>query len=455
MNIIIIFLLISLQAKCYFANDYENLSLAIKKISEEIIVHYTTDCNVIVTNLGCESSEFHDKFLKILMTDPRLKVRQQMIQNVKPLITKTPRKFSIVAIQTRADFGKFMDRLKPELFEYSGHFILVLIKGEFINLSRIFDDLWKLQIHDVIAVYENSDRTRIEIATYFPFRLSNGCSNTSPVTVNEYVNGTFLRGLQNIFVNKMKNLKQCQVKIATSLSQPPHIFSKQSNDGEIKFYGRDYDLIRTMASSLNFKVNFTIFSDDGCVGALQGLNRTNNADIVIVDCWLKQKRLQFFEASTTYFLEKIVVIFPLTPELSSFEKLFRPLSATAWCILSSCIIIGTAVIFIVKKLPREIQNFVFGRNIKHQYLNIFTGLLAVPFLKLPKRNFSRYILMNFLLFTFVMRSAYQAKLFQIMQAHIHHPEPKTIQEMTELGYKLHISESFLELTRNNKNTKFM
>ncbi|XP_070508142.1 ionotropic receptor 21a-like [Chironomus tepperi] len=389
------------------------------------------------------------------MTDSKFRVRQQLIDHVKQLSTKTPRRFALITMRTFEDFKKFLAKINPDNFDYQGHFILVLIHGSIPEIQEIFDNLWKLQVYNVIVIFED-DHEHLSVVTFFPFRSSTDCSNTTPVLINEFINGTFTRDLTNIFPNKMENLQQCKVRVATSDHLPPHIYTKTMIDGSKRLAGRDFELINALSETLNFKIVFSFYEALGCfltnnsapTSALQ-----NKSDVVIVNCYLRLKRLEVFDASTTYFTDKAVVLFPHESDLSSFEKLFYPLTLEAWIYLVVYLIIGIAVIFVISRQSKTIQNFVFGRNVKNPYINMLLGMLGTSQHLSPGNNFSRFLLMNFLIFAMIIRTVYQGKLFHVMQANLKYSEPQTIVEMLDRGYKLHIAEAFIALINNDARVK--
>lgn len=55
---------------------------------------------------------------------------------------------------------------------------------------------------------------------------------------------------------------------------------------------------------------------------------------------------------------------------------------------------------------------------------------------LPGRNFARYLLMCFMLFCLVVRTAYQGKQYEFMQKIMWKPDIQTIDEMVEQNFKL-------------------
>jgi len=440
--------------------DQTTLSIGIKLISEKIVPEFAITFNSISTSDDHLSNDFRDTFIKILMSGLKLKFRQQSIEKIGKFSLTVPRRFSFIAIRNFSDFKKFYKELNPVNFFHNVHFILALINGKIEEIQNFFDDLWKLQVHNVIVIYEDSHE-HLSIVTFFPFQSSTDCSNTTPVLINEFINGSFTRDLSYIFPKKMENLQQCEVKVATSNNIAPHISAKTMPDGLSKFSGRDFDLIKTLSKCLNFKLNFTFVSYFGCLNTLDGEEGSlqnvflNKSDLAIADCWLRLSRLNTLDSTTTYFSDKSVMAFPMLAELSSFEKLFYPLAMVTWILLMSYLLIGILSIFIIKRLSKTIQNFIFGRKIKHPYLNMFIGLLGTTQHKLPGTNFARFLLMNFLILSLIIRTAYQGKLYQIMQANIKNPEPQTLREMEKQGYKFHAVEAFSELAGESNKVKFM
>lgn len=417
---------------------YQTLSNALKIISEEVVSEFTLVCNLIYTTNSYEMNAFRGTFMKTLMSGHKLRFRQQQSRWIEPLTTKNYRKFSIFCIQEFLDFERIYSKIDARNFQHHGYFIIVLINGKIDEIEEIFEKMWAVHIFNVIVIFED-DHGHLSVLTFFPFRSSTDCSNTTSVLINKFINGTFTEGLENIFPMKMTNLQQCEVKVATSDRKPPYIFKRKE-----KFYGRDFQLINVMSKNLNFKVNFTLLSEFGCIlerngkdGVMKNLEK-NLSDIAIVDCWLRLSRLELFDATTTYFYEKVVMVFPMEPELSSFKKMFYPLSTDSWILLVSYLAVGVLSIFIINFLSKKVQNFVIGEHVNYPYMNMLIGFVGQAQNKMPGNNFARFLLMNFLIFSLVIRTAYQGKLYQVMKSEIKVTEPKTINEMSEMGYKFFV-----------------
>jgi hypothetical protein len=253
----------------------------------------------------------------------------------------------------------------------------------------------------------------------------------------------------------MDNLHQCEIRVATSNDRPPFIYKKKLSDGSKKFYGRDYELIKTLAEGLNFNLTINIMKADPCVyesGAIDGGLKNifqNKSDLAIANCWLRLSKLNEFASSTSYDSDKFIVAFSVQDELTSLEKLLYPLAVTTWMLLLLYILIGYLSIFIIKKQSKKIQNFVIGENVKHPYFNMLIAILGTSQNRLPMGTFARFLLMNFLILCLIIRTAYQGKLFEVMKASVKHSEPKTIAEMLDDGFTFYALETHTEFVNNS------
>jgi hypothetical protein len=55
---------------------------------------------------------------------------------------------------------------------------------------------------------------------------------------------------------------------------------------------------------------------------------------------------------------------------------------------------------------------------------------------LPGRNFARFLLINFILFCFILRTAYQGKLFEFMQRDMRPKSVETVNELIDQKFKI-------------------
>lgn len=432
---------------------------AIHKAISEVIVDFVVTLNVISVNDNYDSNDFRDELIKEITRNPVILVRQQMLAKIESLASRGPRKSCVTVLRSFPDFLEFHAAITTDNFDYRGLYILVLVNGQIDEIERIFEILWRTQIYNANVIYATNQS--VSIVTFLPFQSSSSCSNSQPILINEFTNGNYKNDIKNFFPIKTSNLQQCEVRVATSNISAPYIYMKTMNDGTKRLYGRDYDFIQTLAQTLNFRINFTyagkegyLFTNGSAGGSFLYL-MNNDADLAIADYWLKPYRVMFFDASSSYISEKLVFVVPRGSELSSIEKLLYPLTFTTWLMLITCFVIGYFVIFIIKLQSRAVQNFVFGTNVKYPYMNMWIGLLGTIIHRMPGRNFARFILTIFLLFSIIMRTAYQGKMYHMIQSNKKHMEPQTIDEMSERDFTLHILNSYFDLITDRRRFRKM
>lgn len=312
----------------------------------------------------------------------------------------------------------------------------------------VFDFLWETNVYNVNVMLKASDG--ISVLTYFPFQ-GHHCSDTTPMLINKFVDGKFANSTSTFFPLKLYDLQQCPIRVATSNNSEPYIFTRKHSNGSYELHGRDITVLNALADSLNFKIDYVFVGREGILlenGTAEGAYKrlvNGSADIAIADMWLKANRLKFIDATSSYASQHIAFVIPPGSELSSVEKYLRPLSLWTWIFSTMTISIAFFVIYVIRKCPMSVQNFVFGERVQDPYLNVLVGLFGGSQTVLPQQNFARFLLMMFLLFCLVIRSVYQGSLYRFLQTKIYHKEAQSIDDMIERDYKFYVVPSILDL----------
>jgi hypothetical protein len=343
-----------------------------------------------------------------------------------------------------AEFSEFWEinqHMSRDQYRFNGHYLIVLLKGDISDAGEIFKVLWEFKIYNVNLIFDKN--STILSVTFMPFNAEN-CNDTSPVVINEFKDGKFINGIENIFPAKMRNLHKCEVRVATSNDNSPYVIVKHNHKGVRLLSGRDISLMTTLSERLNFSINYTyvgiegfLFENGSANGGLKIL-LDQKADVSVSNWWLKGYRMNFFDATTSYISEKIVFVIPPAQDLTSIQKLIYPFTTPAWIVVILCFSVGYAVIFIIKLLPKSFQNFVFGANVRHPYLNIFIAIIGGTQKVLPRRNFGRFLLMMLLMLFLVVRTLYQGSFYQLLKSDRHHKEIQSINEMIEKDFDFYV-----------------
>lgn len=166
-------------------------------------------------------------------------------------------------------------------------------------------------------------------------------------------------------------------------------------------------IIHEISKNLNFE--FSLKSDllsdpDNPFDCLIGYGRYNFYYEIANDSFL----------TWPYIYLNDVIAVPPGLEYDNYEKFVIAFDYETWIFIILIFAIALLMIFIMRFTKPEHRNFVFGRNISSPSLNIVMIFFGVSQIKLPGRNFARYIMMVFILYCLIIRTAWQGKIFEFM-----------------------------------------
>lgn len=369
-------------------------------------------------------------------------------------IKNVRRYYSLFLVDSSESFNKLLEQISHDRFNNDGYFMFVIINGSLANIPQIFQKLWKKFIYNVLVLIE--DENSIKLLTFFPYS-SNHCNDTKPFEINQFKNGS-LKAQHEHFPDKFKNLFECPIKVGAH-STPPSIIRHKLSNQSFHLNGFDIELLNELATTMNFHKDIDFYTGTSPWGRIYdngsssgALKRAINGDVdmIIGNYFLYVSRLKFLSASKPYCSNPLTLIVPPGKEFTSFEKLFKPFQSTVWMLLIGVVVIGMFIITLIKFQMPKIGHFVFGTGIRNHYFNILLIFVGGSQHIIPQRNFSRFILMMFLLFCFVQRNLYQAYLFQFMQSDNRAKEVSTIDEMIEKNFYFYMYDSFQEFTQSMK-----
>lgn len=103
---------------------------------------------------------------------------------------------------------------------------------------------------------------------------------------------------------------------------------------------------------------------------------------------------------------------------TQYEKLILPFDELTWILTISSFLIGFLTICVLHYFPIKTQSFIFGFKNHQPSLNLIQIFFGVGLIRLPGRNFARFLFMAFTLFCLVIRTAYQGKMFDFITGDI-------------------------------------
>lgn len=142
-----------------------------------------------------------------------------------------------------------------------------------------------------------------------------------------------------------------------------------------------------------------------------------------------------------YHLNQYITVTP-GEEFDGYEKLVLPFDENTWIWIGITFASAFVTIFVLKFVEPSMKNFVVGRGVEEPGLNVFRAFFGLSQVVCPEKNFARYLLMMFILFSLIIRTAYQGKMFEFLQKEMRKPTLATIEEMIEQNFTFYMQWNF-------------
>lgn len=105
------------------------------------------------------------------------------------------------------------------------------------------------------------------------------------------------------------------------------------------------------------------------------------------------------------------IVFYITPaeQYTQWEKVTLPFDLSTWIWMMVVFGLAFGATLIINRMSSEIRNLFLGSSAKYPAYNILGTFFGISQTRSPEGNFGRFILMIFILFCLVMRTAYQGE----------------------------------------------
>ncbi|CAO1407675.1 unnamed protein product [Diamesa serratosioi] len=428
----------------------ETLENAVLKIMKSNSGKQYSTFYVIENSL--ESKEFTSKlFVDGLLNSSKATIyedQRQLIENVN-----NTRSFSLIIVEDLASFKNVLQYITPGRFHFGGYFLIVLRNGNDEEIQTIFELLWKKYIYnvDILFVINDDNDDLVNLITFMPFNEVS-CGNTTPILINQFNKSTDNWNCEEFFPKKFTNFYHCPIKIV-AFESTPAVMIKFTKNQSYEITGIEIDLIKKMSTIFNFSIDLSlsepgnygeVFENGSGTGSME-MVMNGKVDMMLGGMYLTEVRWKHMSSSEFYETDPMVLIIPRGQQFSPLEKLFRPFNIVLWICLISTFILGICVISIVSCQSIEVRNLVLGRQIRNPFMNFMIAIVGGSQHVLPKRNFSRVLLMFFLLFCLVIRSLYVGGLFNFLQSDQRANEISTLDELNKNDFTIYMHQGISKL----------
>jgi hypothetical protein len=227
---------------------------------------------------------------------------------------------------------------------------------------------------------------------------------------------------------KDANLNQCPFHIAED-----NFFFNPKTNKWIKPMEGIFEILAQKANfTLIYSPKFYYFEGDEKIMVNISYDHSNNF-ISIGNIFHADKEVEV-DQRVTFYDSFFAFIIPPSELFTPYEKLYLPFDIDTWQFLLITFGCSFVIIFIANLMPKVIQIVIYGRNIQSPALNVISIFFGVAMFKLPSGNFARIILMTFILFCLVIRTAYQGVKFEMLNSDMRRPHAKTMQELADKNF---------------------
>jgi len=144
-----------------------------------------------------------------------------------------------------------------------------------------------------------------------------------------------------------------------------------------------------------------------------------------------------FQTSLIY--KELYFIIPPADRLTGWEILFLAFDKATWSMISLTLSVAFIAVAVIGFTSQSVRNFVFGENVSTPSLNILAAFFGVSQIVLPKRNFARFLLMAFIMWSLLIRTCYVGVLFEYLKGDGRKAPIKSIDEMLDRNFTYFIS----------------
>lgn len=231
------------------------------------------------------------------------------------------------------------------------------------------------------------------------FYTDRACNKSQLIEVNRFYKKSRKWVYDKKIPDEFKDFHGCRLNIGMKHQAPAAAYDLHSDMATLaNVWGYNTIIIQNIAERLNFKISYNPFF-------WQSQTYLNQS--MPIDYLMFSEPIQYIGygksfISETYFTTSSTVMVPPGIPYSSFEKLFLPFEVEVWMLLVFVVGVASGVIFVLQFLPKHAQKFVAG-DANSLEMNLIAHSLGGCQKKVPRYNFARFILINFVLFSIVMR----------------------------------------------------
>jgi hypothetical protein len=255
-----------------------------------------------------------------------------------------------------------------------------------------------------------NDKT-VDLVTSFMFEPGK-CREPQYKTINRFSRSNMKWDNETFFPEKYDNYNGCELYVL--------------RDGIDSLTTRVFSIL---AEELKFKIKST----DIALVPDHDPYKYDLFDALVAQSWTMFQRYDF---SPLIFTDVMTCTVPAGEPYTMLEKMFLMFDKLTWICIGVTLGGSLVVIQLINLMSIKIKNFVFGRDVRTPTLNLASTFLAGGQHRLPGRNFARFLLMSFIMWSVIIRTCYQSILYKNLQQDMRKPMIKTFDQLNENNFTI-------------------
>ena len=381
------------------------VTYAIQAMIDNHFANYTAKQpgNINVVNIGEETEEFL-KFLKVKKSNTKIAVFTKIADGDKIFNLIKP---SVLFFDTVSRFKENAKRIGWAANRKQRQQILVHVPGlKKLDILETFPDGFKI---DQVSFLMNETKTSIDLVTGYMF-TQHACKELQLRTINRFDTMTWKNS--SFYPNKYRNFYKCKLNIAGT------VMADEEN-GEL------VEVIFTKVLNAEL-VDYPEKTIQDCA----------ECDLSRQNFYVSGSNTQFI-LSYPHAYEIHTFAVPPGEPYTDLERMFMMFSFELWIAIVVTFSIAFVTTLSLNFASGKVRNFIAGRDVCNPTMNLISVFLTGGQVKTPGRNFARFLLILFIIWSLIIRTCHQSMLFDLLQADLRRPSIRTLDELFESDLTLH------------------
>lgn len=390
-------------------------------------------------------AELTNRVLKSLSGKVALEVIHRL--SVK---TRRPRGFNLFVVDGEQAFDEIYATICSKLYNFAGYYVVIVLGNGYADEQliayRILQQMWRFYVVNINILFARGlADPEAHMYTYFPFS-ARFCEEVRPLIWNVFREDRFLSSRKH-FPEKLHNFHSCPLTVAV-YSYAAFMQLQYGARGEIaSLHGVDARLLKYLAMTLNFTyvpqevpngLRFGLIYENGTATGAMQMVISGESNFTLGFFGYNLLRHRYMSLSHNYHYSQLVMVVSPGEAYGSFEKLLLPFGSALWLVFIFWLAGSILVISVIYRTSITVQNFVFGYRIRTPTLNLFNIMFGGSLSRLPGRNFARFLLIMWIIYSLIIRTVYQQALFNFLHQSPNHSTVSTLTQLINGHYPIYL-----------------